>query len=214
MQRILLLGQHGSGKSTLGRELARRDQALFLSAGELIRAETGRGSPSLQRIADDVADGKDAPEELSYGLLSRALESDAASGRSVILDGYPRHAAQIARLHAVLGRPPEVAVLLEAPTALLVHRSRTRAVCTDCHEIYGEVLPPAHAGECDVCGGGLINRPEDDDIDVITRRHRVWQKEAQAIVRGLEQLSPIFRIDATQSPQRVFERVRELTSRR
>jgi len=208
MAQILLLGQHGSGKSTLGRELARRDHVLFLSAGELIRAETAGGSPSLRRIADDVADGKDAPEEFSYGLLSRAL-SDTPSGRTVVLDGYPRYATQIARLNEVLGRPPEAAVLLEAPTELLVHRSRTRAICPDCHEIYGEMIAPTRAGECDLCGGGLINRPEDDDVDVITRRHRVWQKEAHAIVLGLEQLSQVFRIDASQTPQRVFEQVRE-----
>jgi adenylate kinase len=213
MPQILLLGQHGAGKSTLGRELARRDQVLFLSAGELIRTETARGSPSLQRIGDDLADGGDAPEEFSYGLLSRALESDAPPGRSVILDGYPRYATQIRRLHAVLGRPPEAAVLLHAPTELLVHRSRTRAECVNCHAIYGEAIVPAHAGECDLCGGELINRPEDDDVDVITRRHRVWQKEAEAIVLGIEELSEVIRIDATQSPQRVYEQTRELLSR-
>lgn len=212
MPQILLLGQHASGKSTLGRELARRDEILFLSAGELIRAETALGSPSLKRIADDVDEGEDAPEDFSYGLLSRAL-SDAPSVRSLVLDGYPRYARQIARLHAALGRPPEAAVLLEAPTEILVQRSRTRVVCVDCHEIYGEAVAPARANRCDVCGGLLINRTEDDDVEVITHRHRVWQKEAEAIVVGLEQHSRIFRIDATQSPEHVVEEVRELMSR-
>ena len=213
MPQILLLGQHSSGKSTLGRELARSKQALFLSAGELIRAEITRGSPSGKLIADDVADGRDVPEELSYGLLSRALESDASSRGLVVVDGYPRHATQITRLHAVLGRPPEAAVLLEAPTELLVHRSRTRTVCPTCHEIYGEAIPPTRTGECDVCDGQLTSRPEDVDVDVIVRRHRVWQKEAQAILAGLRQRSRIFRVDVTQSPQRVFEQVHELVSR-
>lgn len=212
MPQILLLGQHASGKSTLGRELARRDQILFLSAGELIRTETALGYPSLQHIADDVAAGKDAPEDFSYGLLSRAL-ADAPSAGSLVLDGYPRYATQIARLQAVLGGPPEAAVLLEAPTEVLVHRSRTRVICGDCHEIYGEAVAPARAGQCDVCGGALINRPEDDDVGVIANRHRVWQKEAEAIVLGLQRHSKIVRIDATQIPERVVEQVRELMAR-
>ncbi len=212
MPQILLLGQHGSGKSTLGRELARRDRVLFLSAGELIRAEIAR-LPSLRRLAAQVSDGEDAPEDFSYGLLSRALESNSSSDRLVVLDGYPRYASQIERLRGTLGGSPEAAVVLEAPTELLVHRSRTRAICPTCHEIYGEALRPTHTGKCDACSGSLINRPEDDDVEVITRRHLAWQKEGQSIVLGLEGLSQVTRIDATQSPLRVLQQVRELIGR-
>lgn len=62
--RILLLGMMGSGKSTIGRELARRTGWPFLDNDALVRALTGREPAAID--AEDGEDGLHAAEAAAF----------------------------------------------------------------------------------------------------------------------------------------------------
>jgi adenylate kinase len=204
--RILLLGQHGSGKGTLGQALERVDGYLFISAGSLIRRELA------ERVADaigtELAAGRDAPPELSYSLLREAIASTAASAGTLVLDGFPRHPDQIGRLRDALSGDPDLILVLDAPTALLVHRIRTRLVCGRCDRVYGAEVWPTTPSVCDDCAVDLSRRAEDDDTQAIARRHEVWTREGAAILQALQPLAPVVRVDASKPPDGVLDAAR------
>jgi adenylate kinase len=212
MRRILLLGQHGAGKSTLGHELERREGAVFLSAGELIRGAIAADPSSQRAMASALENGEGVPVDFSYGLLARELGADTPQ-RDIILDGYPRQVGQIARLCEVLGGPPDGAVVLDVPTEVLVHRLRTRLACVDCHDIYGESIRPVRPETCDHCGGSLVKRPEDDDVEIILRRHSAWRQDGETIVQAFQAMTTVVRLDATPRPNEVIEHFIDLLGR-
>jgi adenylate kinase family enzyme len=157
-----------------------------------------------------IAAGGDAPETLSYSLLDKEIRARPGKYPSVVLDGFPRYARQMDRLIRALGQHPDAAIVLEAPTPLLVHRIRSRLICAECGAIYGDAVPPLAQGRCDFCDGRLRHRDEDHDPTAIAERHKVWDREGADIVERLEQLCPVVPIDASRSPVDVLESVGQL----
>jgi adenylate kinase len=202
-----LLGQHGSGKGTLGQTLERAHGYHFISAGSLIRREVARRG--IGTVRTELAAGRDAPAELSYSFLGEAVEVSPASAEALVLDGFPRHADEIDRLCKAIGGIPDLVLVLDAPTALLVHRIRTRRVCTRCDLVYGVAVPPGRPAVCDGCTSELSRRPEDDDAQAIARRHEVWNREGAAILVKLGAIAPVVRVDASRSPGAVADAARD-----
>jgi shikimate kinase len=74
--RILLVGMMGAGKTTIGRELARRTGWPFLDNDALVRELTGREPRAI-----DAEDGEDALHQAEIAALRAAL---TGSGPAVI----------------------------------------------------------------------------------------------------------------------------------
>jgi shikimate kinase len=75
-RRVLLIGMMGAGKTTIGRELARRTGWPFLDNDALVRELTGREPKAI-----DAEDGEDALHEAEIAALRTAL---ARPGSAVI----------------------------------------------------------------------------------------------------------------------------------
>src|SRR4051794_28513149 len=111
---VLLLGEQGSGKGTLGRELSNTLGALFLSGGDLLRAEARKDTARGREVAERLAAFEGVDIEISYGVLEDALRANSGP-TPLLLDGYPRVADQIERLVGLLGGPPDCALVLHVP---------------------------------------------------------------------------------------------------
>jgi len=83
---IALLGLPGAGKTTVGAILAQRLNLHHLALGDLLRQQSHENID----LRDALARGDMAPESLVEKLIGRA-----ASPAGVVLDGFPRHAAQL-----------------------------------------------------------------------------------------------------------------------
>ncbi len=70
--RIILVGMMGSGKTTVGRELARRTGWQLLDNDDLVRALTGREPAEIA-----VVDGEDALHDAEAAALADALRRPA-----------------------------------------------------------------------------------------------------------------------------------------
>ena len=83
------------------------------------------------------------------------------------------------------GRGPIIAIVLSVPEHELVRRLGVRRVCADCGATYGgpgSVTASSGAGRCTRCGGLLVQR-DDDNIDVIRQRLRVFTQATEPLVR-------------------------------
>src|SRR4051794_33727712 len=95
-RRIVLLGAPGSGKGSIGRELAGALGVPHVSSGQLLRATIADGDP--YGIGVLLAGGGFAPDELVARVVGERL------GDGFILDGYPRTAKQAGELDELLAR--------------------------------------------------------------------------------------------------------------
>ncbi|HYU57316.1 MAG TPA: nucleoside monophosphate kinase [Actinomycetota bacterium] len=118
--RIILLGPPGSGKGTQGRRLAEALGVEHVSTGDLLRATLQTGDPF--GVASVMAAGGLVADAILERLLTERLPP------AMVLDGYPRTAAQAAALDRLLAPDgPSHVLELVVPEDVLLSRLLGRA---------------------------------------------------------------------------------------
>jgi adenylate kinase len=127
--RLVLLGPPGAGKGTQAKRLSQRLGVPAISTGEIFRANIAAGTPLGVLAQEYTRAGKLVPGEVTDAMVrDRLAEPDTAVG--FLLDGYPRNAAQVEALDAILAAadtPLDAVVQLTADTDELVARLLRRA---------------------------------------------------------------------------------------
>ncbi len=141
--------------------------------------------------------GRLVSDDLMIDLVRQRLErQDAAAG--FVLDGFPRSLPQARALDRLVDdRVPLVVVDIEVPTDTLVTRLRSRRICRSC----GWSAAPGVL-DCAKCGGGLVQRT-DDNVEVVRERLRVYAQETEPILEYYQD-RPAFRsVDGDQTQDAV-----------
>lgn len=183
--RIVLVGPPGAGKGTQAALLAKTLSIPHISTGDLFRANISQGTELGLKAQEYMREGKLVPDEVTIGMARDRMEqADAEDG--FLLDGFPRNVAQAEALDVTL-RDAELrldAVLdLEVPEEEIVKRIAGRRMCRkdSSHIFHVEYSPSKEAGRCDICGGELYQR-EDDQEDTVRRRLEVYHTETEPII--------------------------------
>jgi adenylate kinase len=206
--RLVLLGPPGAGKGTQGILLAERYGIPQISTGEILRDHVQRGT-KLGIVARSFMDrGEYVPDEVMVSMVrDRLTQPDAKNG--FILDGFPRTVAQAQALERALagaGEPLTAVLKYSVGGELAVRRLLGRMTCTNCGRTYhAEFKPPAVEGVCDVCGGRLERRADDDEL-TIRRRLAVYRAQASPLEMFYVERDILYVVDADGTPDEVFER--------
>lgn len=128
--RLVIMGPQGAGKGTQAARLAERLGVPAISTGDIFRANI-KGGTELGVLAQSYTSRGDlVPDSVTNDMVrARLAEQDAADG--FILDGYPRNAAQVTELDAILqerGAALDGVLELTAERDELLGRLRNRAV--------------------------------------------------------------------------------------
>jgi adenylate kinase len=185
--RLVLVGPPGSGKGTQGPMLADHLGVAYLSTGDLLRREVDSGTALGRRVAALIDRGELVPDDLMIAVLAAALGDDTAG---YVLDGFPRTVAQAEVLEAggTPLPPPDAAVHLDVPDAVLLERLAGRA--------------------------GSEGRADDADPDVIERRLRVYHDETEPLVGHYRERGALVTIDGDGTPDEVGQRLLDAVGRR
>jgi adenylate kinase len=166
---IVLLGKPGSGKGTQAEPLARALGIPTVSPGKLWRAEIKNRTAIGRKGERYVNAGKLAPNNLTAELLRRRLKLPDVK-RGVILDGFPRDYEQALALEEIAHVTH--ALLVSITDREVMRRLSGRRVCMTCGRNYHVTgLKPKKTGVCDVDGGRLVRRPDDNPRIVRERIH-------------------------------------------
>jgi adenylate kinase len=127
--RLVLLGPPGAGKGTQAKLLSARLGVPAISTGDIFRANIAGGTALGELAQSFTRAGKLVPDEVTNDMVKdRLAQPDTDPG--FLLDGYPRNAAQVEALDAMLAQrehPLDAVVQLTADTDELVARLLNRA---------------------------------------------------------------------------------------
>ncbi|NHU84775.1 adenylate kinase [Kocuria sp. JC486] len=182
MTRMLIIGPPGAGKGTQAVRIAERLGIPAISTGDIFRFNIKNGT-ELGKEAQSYTDaGNLVPDSVTNRMVrDRLAEDDAQNG--FLLDGYPRNAAQVEELDAILserGENLDVVLKLNAETEELVQRLLGRA---------------AEQGRAD------------DTEDVIRHRLDVYEEETAVVVDIYDARGIVREVDGLGSIDEVTERI-------
>lgn len=208
--KLVLIGPPGSGKGTQGKFLSEKYNVPQISTGDLLRAAVTAKTP-LGRQAKAVMDaGQLVPNDIVIGMIrERITRPDTESG--FILDGFPRNIAQAEALDELLfelGIPIDVVLQFDVSTDSLLQRMLGRLTCLSCGTLFNEYTnPPTISDQCDMCGGTLHHR-SDDNEETIDLRLRVYYSQTQILLEKYKSQGKLQAIDAEGSVEEVAKKVK------
>jgi adenylate kinase len=208
--RLILLGAPGSGKGTQAKYLTEKYGIPQISTGDLLRAAVTAQTP-LGRQAKAVMDaGQLVPNDIVMSMIrERIMRPDAENG--FILDGFPRNLDQAEALDNLLlklGKPIDGVLKLEVDFDLLMQRMVGRLTCVACGELFNTFTnPPAIDGQCDLCGGSLHHRTDDNE-ETIDRRLRIYETLTQPLASYYQEQGKLHIIDGLGDIEEIRKRIK------
>lgn len=199
-----MLGPPGAGKGTLSRILSEGSGFLPVSTGERIRREMADPNSRFGREARPYMDRGDyVPDDLALSLFFTILAQERKTAR-LTLDGFPRtipQAQAFLQWVADAGHRLHGCVHIDVDDGIAISRLQQRRICRDCRAPYHlQTRPPRQAGHCDLCGGPLIVR-EDDDAERLASRMARFREQTRPLIRWLADRVPCVQLDGAGEPE-------------
>ncbi len=170
--RLIILGAPGSGKGTTATVLREKYNLAHISTGDIFRSNIKNGTPLGIEAKSYIDKGQLVPDSITIGMVEgRLSESDCANG--YILDGFPRTLAQAEALDEMLAKKGEkidAVVSVVVDDEIIKDRVSSRRVCEKCGASYNVKYKPTKVeGVCDLCGGNVVQRADDNEETVAAR---------------------------------------------
>jgi len=181
--RIIMLGAPGAGKGTQAKKIAEKYQVPHISTGDIFRANIKNNTALGKKAKEFIDEGHLVPDDLTVELIvSRLLEADCDNG--YILDGFPRTIPQAHSFDQILAdhhKKLDYVIDIEVPDQVIIDRMAGRRACKECGSTFHlQFMPPKQEGICDICGGTLILR-KDDDPETVKERLHVYHEQTQPL---------------------------------
>lgn len=172
IKNIILMGPPGAGKGTLAKMLLKEYDLVHISTGDMFR-EAMKAKTELGILADSyISKGHLVPDEVTIALVKERLSREDTL-KGFLLDGFPRTLPQAEALEKIaieISRPIEAVINLECDQKELIRRISGRRVCKVCGAPYHiNTLKPKVDGICDICGGPLYQRNDDNEESLKVR---------------------------------------------
>ena len=172
--KIIVLGKPSSGKGTQAKLLAEKLNLKHISTGDLLRNELKNKTSLAEKVESFMKIGSLVPDSLILELLKNNLPKD-----NYILDGFPRSYSQAEALDKIT--KIDLVLDLFCEDVLIIKRTISRRICSNCGAIYGLTLIPKENDICDKCGSKLYQRPDDNEFTIKNRLY-VYNKETSPLI--------------------------------
>ena len=205
---IILMGPPGAGKGTLAKQLTTLD-LVHISTGDMFR-EAIKAGTELGKLADSyIKHGDLVPDEVTIGLVKERLSQDDCA-KGFLLDGFPRtlpQAEALEKLAKEINRPIETVINLDCDEKELVRRISGRRVCKNCGAPYHiDTAKPKVEGVCDICGGPLYQR-NDDNEEALKVRLNHYTNSTKPLLDYYQAKGLLANFDSLQGSAALFDEI-------
>jgi len=204
--RLILLGPPGAGKGTQAERIAKEFNIPHISTGDIFRANIKNETELGLKAKQYIDNGELVPDSVVVAIVEDRIKQDDTKN-GFLLDGFPRTENQALALDEVLnelGISLDAVINIKVDSQVLVSRITGRRICKDCGATYHiEFNPPAEEGVCDLCGGELYQR-SDDNEDTVQNRIDVYNKQTAPLIEYYSKQDLIKTIDGEQAIDKVF----------
>jgi len=186
--------------------LAEKYDLTVFEMGGVLRAMIASGSELGNQIKATVESGDLVGDEVIMQVVEKFLA--AHEGHSVLFDGIPRTMNQSDKLLALLtshGRDA-FALNIKISEHEAIERLTKRRMCVNCKEVY----PAFYKGaSCSECGGELVSRSDDSNLDSINQRIHNFKTETMPVIEHFYSRDRLIEVDGEQAIPDVTEEMIE-----
>ncbi|OGX08228.1 MAG: hypothetical protein A2Z88_09860, partial [Omnitrophica WOR_2 bacterium GWA2_47_8] len=172
-----------------------------ISTGDILREEMKKETKLGGQLKKIVQEGKLVSDDIVTELLKKRFKDRKLSEQGFMLDGYPRTKTQAEILDGILKNTKQsidFVLNMEASLPVIIQRLGGRRVCRKCGAVFHvQNKPPQKEGVCDVCGGELYQRPDDNEATIKTRME-VYTKNTNPVVDYYKKQKKLLNVDANQ----------------
>lgn len=212
MLNIILMGPPGAGKGTNAKRISASYKLPHISTGDMFR-EAIKNQTELGMLAKSYMDkGLLVPDEVTIGLVKERLAKDDCKV-GFLLDGFPRtipQAEALTKIGEELARPITHVLNIVVPESVLVDRICGRRVCKTCGAPYHVTnLKPKVDGVCDLCGGNLVQRADDNE-ETLKSRLNEYHHQTEPLIKYYSNFNLVHDLDGTKSLDSISEDIKSI----
>lgn len=205
---IILLGAPGAGKGTNAKRITKAYNIPHISTGDMFREAIKNHTKLGDEASEYMKKGLLVPDKVTIGLVHERLSKpDCKNG--FLLDGFPRTIPQAEALKKIgeeLNRPINYVIDISVPESVLKDRICGRRVCKVCGAPYHVTnMKPKVDGKCDLCGGELIQR-KDDNEEALKVRLSEYHKQTEPLVKFYKDI--LYTIDGTKDLDELLNEIK------
>src|SRR5690242_6810369 len=167
MRKYVIMGVQGSGKGTQAAMMAADLDLVQIIVGDMFRWNVQQHTKLGAQVRRTMAAGELVGDDLVESIVrDRLAQHDWNYG--FIIDGFPRNRPQAEFF--LESYDIDAVIHLDLPDEEVRRRVLARRVCSRCGLDYNLMAHrPAVEGRCEVCGGELVAREDDNEQTLATR---------------------------------------------
>jgi len=206
VRKFIIMGIQGSGKGTQAKLLADAYDLEHLSVGDIFRWNVQHHTKLGAQVKRVMASGSLVGDDLVEAVVRERLAAhDWNFG--FIVDGFPRNARQAEFF--LESYDIDGVINLHLPDEEVHRRVLARRLCSQCGLDYNLMAHrPAREGACDVCGGSLVARA-DDNPEALAVRLADYHAQTRPLIEIFQRKEYVVTFDATQPVEAVAAAIKE-----
>ncbi len=199
------MGVQGSGKGTQAAMLAADLDLVHIAVGDIFRWNVQHHTKLGAQVRRTMAGGELVSDDLAEGVVKdRLTQHDWNFG--FIIDGFPRNERQAEFF--LESYDIDGVIYLELPDSEVRRRVLARRLCEGCGVDYNLIdSSPRVEGQCDACGGRLVQR-EDDTEEALAVRLREYHAKTNPVLDIFRRKEYVVPIDARPDKAEVQQAIR------
>ena len=216
MKNIMFIAPPAAGKGTQADLVSGKYHIPRISTGDILREIAKEDSEIGNYVSETLASGRLVKDEITYQLIKdRLSEEDCKNG--YIIDGFPRNLDQAVEYDKILQElgyevGNVISIVIDEKT--LERRITGRRVCEDCHAVYNineKSSAPQMESVCDICGGKLYQR-NDDNIEAFKTRYEMYQEKTAPIIEHYRKMGVLKEVNGDDTVENVFKDIEKIIS--